>query len=211
MLSSVVFPYQNPFFQYYYGWKRSKYTIEIVYNFGFKFFRVTHNNNMNTVILCLEVFFARMLDVSIGSVRTILLVKGKNLISTILAFIEILIWYYVARETLTSNNTPLPVILSYASGYAIGTYVGGLINKYFVKGNLTAFVITSLDNKDMVDKLKKAQYGVSVISVEDGKLILLIEFKKKNLKKLRSTITRIDKSAFIIVNESMHVENGYIN
>ena len=165
---------------------------------------------MKTIILCLEVFFAIMIDVGIGSVRTILLVKGKNFISMILAFIEILIWFFVAKQTLTSEETNLAIILSYAGGYAVGTYVGGLINKYFVRGTLTAFIVTSLDNRDMVDELKDSGYGVSVISVEENKLVLLTEFKKKNLNKLKSTIKRIDDSAFIIINESLHVENGYM-
>ena len=165
---------------------------------------------MKTLIMCVEVFLARMIDVSIGSVRTILLVKGKNIISMILAFIEILIWYFVAREILTSRDTSLYLVFSYAGGYAFGTYVGGLINKYFVRGNLTAFVVTSLKNKSMVDKLKKAKYGVSVLSYEDGKMVLLIELAKKNLNKLKSTIKEIDDSAFLVVNESMHVENGFM-
>ena len=165
---------------------------------------------MKTIILCLEVFFARMIDVGIGSVRTILLVKAKNFISMILAFIEILIWFFVAKQTLTSEETNLAIILSYAGGYAVGTYVGGLINKYFVRGTLTAFIVTSLDNRDMVDELKDSGYGVSVISVEENKLVLLTEFKKKKLNKLKSTIKRIDDSAFIIINESLHVENGYM-
>ena len=87
---------------------------------------------MNTLILCLEVFFARLMDVSIGSVRTIYLVKQKNFIAFILAFIEITIWFLVAQRTLTSEDTNIFVMLSYASGYATGTYVGGLINKYFL-------------------------------------------------------------------------------
>lgn len=166
---------------------------------------------METIWICLEVFFARMIDVSIGSVRTILLVKGKNLISACLAFIEILIWFFVAKQTLTSSETNLAIILSYAGGYAIGTYIGGLINRFFVRGNLMAFIITTIDNQFMVDKLKENGYGLSVISIEEGKLILLVEFKKKSLKNLKALIKELDENAFLIVNESLHVENGYIS
>lgn len=164
---------------------------------------------MKTILKCLEVFLARCCDVSIGSVRTILLVKGKNLISCVLAFIEILIWFYVARDILT-QDTSIYIILSYAGGYAFGTYVGGIINKYLVRGTLTAFVVTGLKNKKMVDDLKREKYGVTVVSVEDEKLTLLIEFKKKNLKRLKNVIRKVDKNAFIVVNESLHVENGYL-
>lgn len=165
---------------------------------------------MKTILMCLEVFFARMIDVSIGSVRTIFLVKGKNLLACVFSFIEILIWFYVAREVLTTRDVNILVVVSYAGGYAFGTYVGGLINKYFVKGDLTAFVVTSLENKTMIEALKTAGYGVSVISMEENKLILLLEFKKKNLKKLKSIIQSIDEKAFLVVNESFQVENGYI-
>ena len=151
---------------------------------------------MKTILMCLEVFFARMLDVAIGSVRTIFLVKGKNLLACIFSFIEILIWFYVAREILTAKDLNILVILSYAGGYSFGTYVGGLINKYFVKGELTAFVVTSLENENMIQELKDSGYGVTTISMEDQKLTLLLEFKKKNLKNLKSVIKSIDKNAF---------------
>ena len=164
---------------------------------------------METLIICLEVFFARMIEISIGSVRTIFLVKGKNALCCLLAFIEILIWFYVARETLTANDPNIAIVLSYAGGYAIGTYVGWLINKYLVNSPLTAFVVTT--DETMNEKLKKEKFGVSTISREDGKIILLIEFKKRNLKNIKKLISKIDKKAFIIVNESLNTENGYIN
>ena len=147
---------------------------------------------------------------SIGSVRTIYLVKQKNFIAFILAFIEITIWFLVAQRTLTSEETNIFVMLSYASGYATGTYVGGLINKYFVKGNLTLLVITYNDNANLIEELKNSKYGVSKVSMEEDKMMLLIEIKKKNLQKVKKLIKSVDKNAFIIVNESLNVENGYI-
>lgn len=166
---------------------------------------------MNTFLTCLEVFVGRMLDVSIGSVRTVFLVKQKNALACILAFIEILIWFFVARQILTDKDLNILIILSYAGGYAFGTYVGGLINKYFVRGTLTSMVITSTDNRNMVDELKKAKFGVSVIHLEENKLLLLVQFKKKNTRKLKSIINHIDRNAFVIINESLQVENGYFN
>lgn len=165
---------------------------------------------MITVIACLEVFFGRLIDVGIGSVRTIYLVKQKNLIACILAFIEILIWFLIARQVLTDKELNVFIILSYALGYALGTYIGGIINKYFVKGTLTAMVITSTDKRIILESLRESNYGVTAIPLEDKKFMLLIEFKKRNLKKLKDTIMKVDRNAFIIVNETLNVENGYI-
>ena len=57
-----------------------------------------HNKNMKTLLLCIEIFLARMLDVSIGSVRTIFLVKQRTVIASIFAFVEIIIWFLVAQQ-----------------------------------------------------------------------------------------------------------------
>ena len=165
---------------------------------------------MSTIISCLEVFFGRLVDVGIGSVRTIYLVKQKNLIACILAFVEILIWFFIARQVLTDKELNAFIIFSYALGYALGTYIGGIINKYFVKGTLTAMVITSMDKRIMLEALRESNYGVTTIPLEDKKFMLLIEFKKKNLKRLKDTIKKVDRRAFIIVNETLNVENGYI-
>lgn len=165
---------------------------------------------MNTLLSCLEVFFGRLLDVSIGSVRTIYLVKGKNLIACILAFIEILIWFFVARQILTDKEINLLIITSYALGYAIGTYVGGIVNKYFVKGTLTAMVITINKKDNLIYALKSSKFGVTSIPLEDDKTMLLVEFNKRNMKKVKDIIKKTDRNAFIIVNETLNVENGYI-
>ena len=163
---------------------------------------------MKTLFISMEVFFGRMLDVSIGSARTIYLVKGKTIVASILSFIEILIWFFVSREILVSKDLNFFVITSYASGYAIGTYVGGLINKYLVSGNLTCMIVTS--KKELIEILKENNYGITVLSLDEDKLLLLVEFKKKNLKKLKRIIDKKDRNAFMIINESLQVQNGYI-
>ena len=158
----------------------------------------------------LEVFFGRILDVSIGSVRTIFLVKQKNLIACILAFIEIIIWFLIARQILTDKEINIFIVISYAAGYATGTYIGGIINKYLVSGTLTAMVITSTEKRIILEALRESNYGVTVVPLEENKNMLLIEVKKKNIKKLKSTIKKADRNAFIIVSETLNVENGYI-
>lgn len=163
---------------------------------------------METLLLCLEVFFARILDVSIGSVRTVYLIKQKNFIACFLAFIELLIWFYVARETITMRNISFLVVVSYALGYAVGTYMGGLVNKYLIKGNLTILIFTK-KTVNLGQCLKRSGYGASTIVKDKSKEFILVEIDKKNLKKLKRLIDTYDNSAFIIINESLEVKNGY--
>ena len=164
---------------------------------------------MKTLVLCLEVFFARILDVSIGSIRTVYLIKQKNLIACILAFIELIIWFYVARETLTRSNISLIVVISYALGYAVGTYIGGLINKYFITGSLMVLIFTSINSLKLKQSLKQSGYGASTLNMSNQKKLLLVEIKKKDLKKLKRIIHTCDNHAFVIINETLEVQNGY--
>ena len=49
-------------------------------------------------IICLKIFLARIVDVSLGTIRTVLVVKGKNLTPAIVAFFEVLIWFVVLEK-----------------------------------------------------------------------------------------------------------------
>ena len=60
---------------------------------------------MNIFLVCLSIFMARIVDVSIGVVRTIVMVKGSTKRAAILAFFEVLVWYMAAREALNIQTT----------------------------------------------------------------------------------------------------------
>ena len=85
------------------------------------------------IVLLLKIFFARILDVSIGTIRTIMTVKGYTILPSIAAFFEVLIWYFVAKEALLVSYDSVLIPIAYSSGYATGTFMGSLISKYFIK------------------------------------------------------------------------------
>ena len=87
---------------------------------------------MELLFLCLKIFFIRICDVSLGTVRMIVTVKGKTLLASLIGFIEVLIWFLVVKEALNTDSTSIFVALSYAGGYATGTLVGGTLSKKFI-------------------------------------------------------------------------------
>lgn len=164
--------------------------------------------------LCLKIFFVRILDVSLGTVRTIFSVKGKNLIASLIGFVEITVWFLVVKEAINTDNTSLWIVFSYASGFSVGTYVGGLLSNLFIEGNLGVQIITDDQNNHLIDKLRYEGYGVSVINVKgqnnDDKYMLFVEINNKSFNHLKSVVKEIDNKAFIVVNETKYVQNGYI-
>lgn len=167
----------------------------------------------NILILCITIFFVRILDVSLGTFRTVLVIKGKKLVSSIVGFIEVAIWFAIVREALNTDVQSWWVVLSYAGGFAAGTYIGALISDKFIKGTLGVQVIT--EKKDtLLAVLKENGYGVSFVNVrgyneEVDKYMFFIEIEKKRSNHLQRLIKAVDEKAFIVVNESKSVQNGY--
>lgn len=165
-------------------------------------------------LLCIKIFFARILDVSFGTIRTIETVKGKNLKASIAGFFEVLIWFSVVREALNTNESGFFIVISYALGYATGTYIGGFLSDVFIKGNLNVQVILSNEDYSVVNKIREEGFAVSVVDVkgkdeDKEKIMLFIGIDKKKFKKLETVIRKLDSKAFVVVNETKLVHNGF--
>lgn len=164
---------------------------------------------MTTLFLCLKIFFARILDVSISTVRTVYVLKGKTLIVALLAFFEITIWFLVAREALNVEVMTIWIVLSYSGGYTTGTILGTYITKKFVNGTLGLMIISSKIAKKQINIIKKSGFGVSSINMNENQTMLFLQINKKRLEECLSLIYKIDKYAFITINETKQVYNGY--
>lgn len=165
------------------------------------------------LFLCLKIFFVRILDVSMGTLRTITTIKGRTVTAGIIGFFEVLIWFLVVREALNTEETSIFIAISYALGFAIGTLIGSTLSKKFIKGTLSVQIITS--NKEIIKYIREQGFGVSVVNVEghdisQGKYMLFIEVTNKSFSILKNKIEKFDKNAFIVVNETKYVQNGFI-
>lgn len=163
-------------------------------------------------ILCLKIFFVRILDVSLGTIRTMFVVRGKKLISSIIGFFEILVWFLVVKEALQTESNSIFIAISYSLGFATGNYIGALLSDKLITGNVSVQVFTNNNNLEKI--LREHGYGVSSVvytgyEEEAHKHMLFINVDKKKDKALRELIKKNDKEAFIIVNETKYVENGY--
>lgn len=160
---------------------------------------------MNIFYLCLKIFFARILDVSLGTIKTIYIVKEKRIVSSIISFFEVFIWFLIAREALNTELNSLLIPIIYSLGYATGTYIGILLSTKLISGNLTIHIISNHLSNKQITNLKNKGFGLTKINNN----YLLTEINKKDLNKLKESIFKIDPHAFIIINESKSTYNGY--
>lgn len=166
-------------------------------------------------LTCLGIYAARIVDVSLGTLRTVFFVKGKTIQPFVIAFFEVLIWYLVARQALNADGSPYLIAVSYALGYATGTYIGTKLSNRFVKGIVGVQVIISKKIDKLLEKLRNNDYSVSIIPLEKSydkksKYMLYIQVNNNMLKKLENLIKKYDENAFIVVNETKYVRNGFV-
>lgn len=166
---------------------------------------------MSLFILCIKVFFVRIIDVSLGTIRTIVTVKDKRLIASFIGFIEVLVWFLVAKEAISTDSNSIWIAVSYSLGFATGTYIGAFLSSKYIKGNFGIQVITN--NLELVAILRKNGYAVSVMDVKghenNNKYMLFIEIDKKDFNHVQKIIKQFDQKAFMVVNETKFVQNGY--
>ena len=168
--------------------------------------------NLALFLLCVKIFFVRIIDVSLGTFRTIITVKGKAIYASIIGFIEVFVWFLVVREALSTNESSIWIAISYSLVFSNGTYIGSILSKHFIESILSIQIITT--KYKLVNVIRENGYGVSVVNVngmnEEDKYMLFVEIKNKSLKHLRSLAYSVDKDSFFIVTETKYVQNGYI-
>ncbi len=169
---------------------------------------------MATVLICVKIFFARILDVTIGVVRQAVMFKNKVILTTVLAFIEVFIWFVVAKEALRIDVENIFIPIFYSLGYASGTLLGFFLTKLFIKGEVGIQIIVDKDDDLLLKALKIRGYQISIINLESTgdkpKKMLFLEVNNKSLKKVQKLINQTSPEAFVIVNEAKNVFNGLV-
>lgn len=190
--------------------------LNVLYSDKFKKNYMMHNINGDIMLfMCLQIFFARVVDVTLGTLRTILIVRGRKNSASIIAFFEVLIWFLIAKEALDNIDESILVPICYAAGFAVGTYIGIRITNRFIDSFVTAQVTIKRGNEKLINTLRKNGFGVSVVALKKEndnikKDILFIAINKKSINELKDIVYKYDKNAFFIFNEVKYIQNGIV-
>ena len=170
---------------------------------------------MEILLLCIKIFLARICDVSIGTVRMVVTVKGKSVLAALLAFLEVFIWFNIAREALNTELVSLWIPIAYAGGFAAGTLIGSFSSKRLIKGVVGVQAVLKKLTKEMIKIIRDEGFAVSITqlhSTDDAekKDMLYFQIKSNNVIKLSKLLKKLDPNAFIAVSETKYIQNGFI-
>ncbi len=153
------------------------------------------------VVLPIMIFFARILDVSINTIRIIFMLQGKKGISTFLGFFETFVWI-LAISQIFQNLNSWPTYLAYAGGFASGIYVGMLIEEKLAIGRVVVRAITRKPADELIQFLTANGYRYSNVDAmsDDGEVnVLFTVVKREKLKETIEAIKRYNPQAFYTV------------
>jgi len=163
------------------------------------------------IILPLLVFLARVVDVSIGTLRIIFVAKGLKHLAALLGFFESLIWLVAVTQVMQNLNS-WQTYVAFALGFSVGNYAGVVLEEKIALGNLLIRIITQREADKLVDVLRKAGYGVTSVDArgETGPVKLIFSItKRKNLEKIISIIKRYNPKAFYTIEDMRYVNKTY--
>lgn len=158
------------------------------------------------------IFIARVLDVSLATFRTLMVVQGRRLPAAMIGFFEISIYVTALSKVVNDLGDPFK-LLSYALGFACGNYIGITIENKIALGNLSVqIILKTSDNKELKQLLREAGFGVTVLvgqGIDGTREILNLVINRKDLNRLRKIISEYDEKAFMTVNNINPISGGY--
>ncbi|MBU1974935.1 MAG: DUF2179 domain-containing protein, partial [Nanoarchaeota archaeon] len=159
------------------------------------------------VIIPLLIFIARILDVSIGTIRVILISKGVKWLAPILGFFEVLIWLMAIKQILT-NISNFMGYLAYGAGFAAGTYIGMLLEEKIRIGKVVVRVITRTEAKDVVETLRAANYPVTTMKAQGRHgpvTVIFTVVKRETVQRVIDIIHKFNPRAFYTIEDVRYV------
>lgn len=161
-------------------------------------------------IIPLLICLARIIDVTLGTMRVIMVTKGSKILAPILGFFEILIWLLAIGQVM-QNLTNIMNYFAYALGFALGNYVGILIEHKLALGVMAIRIITRKDASDLIEFLKNSNLGVTVVNAEGATgpvHVIYTIVKRSNLPNIIVNIKKFNPNAFYSLEDIRFASGG---
>jgi uncharacterized protein YebE (UPF0316 family) len=164
----------------------------------------------NIILISGVIFAARICDVTLDTLRIIYVSRGLKILAASIGFFEVLIWLFAITQIFSNLSNPVYYI-SYAGGFAMGNYIGILIEERMAIGTVVIRIITQKDAGELIDVLKNDGYGVTHVDAQGllgpVKVIFTI-VKRKDIEHVLKLIRKCNPLAFFTIEDVRSVRKG---
>lgn len=159
----------------------------------------------------LLIFFSRIVDVSLGTLRIAFISRGEKSLAPVVGFVEMLVWLFAIGQ-LVQNLTNIAYYVAYAGGFATGVYLGLRIEDRIALGSRMIRTITLHDAADLLGALRVAGFGVTSVQAEGatGAVNLLFSVvKRAEVRSYMAIVEELHPDAFSSIEEVRSVHRGF--
>lgn len=166
------------------------------------------------VVVCFIVCAAKIIEITIQSLKTCMMVRGQRLKAAALGFLECTIWGLVISTIISTLGDNLFLLAFYCSGYAVGLFLGSTLEGKIALGTSNLQLIASDENTGkIVEYLKENGRGYTVFgghgSVDKMNMVLIILPRKDSLRVLKDIRFLCQKNVFVVASEVSKYAGGY--
>lgn len=157
------------------------------------------------------IFCLRVVDVTLMTMRMIMVLRGRRFWSAVISFVAITIWVFAISQVLTNLND-IWNILAYSSGFTAGTLVGMLIESKLAIGYEQVQVISMTKGREIAQKIRDAGYGATELTAhgQSGPVYLIgTVVPRQDVPNIIQLVNSVDSSTFVTVDDTQKVLRGY--
>jgi uncharacterized protein YebE (UPF0316 family) len=161
-------------------------------------------------LLPIIIFFGRICDVTLGTLRIIFVSKGERYKAPIVGFFEVFIWVVIISQIFSHANSLIHYV-SYAAGYATGNYVGILVENKIALGYVLFRIYAKNNGHELMKELANNGFGSTVIRGEGAITeIDIIEtvVTRKSYQQIANIIKKFDPKMFYLVEDIRTKQKG---
>ncbi len=171
--------------------------------------------NSSSILIYFIIFFGKILEVSVATVRSVLINRGERVKGSFIAFFEVILWLFITGTVLTGFKDDLLRVFVFALAFACGNYLGSWMEDKLAFGLCSVQVIVPDGEESMklADELRENNFAVTQINGKgkDGKReLMMLHIKRKRIPQAVSIIRASLENAVIVVNDAKVVYGGFI-
>lgn len=160
----------------------------------------------------LLIFVMRIADVSLATVRMLMIMRNHKLLAPLIGFFEVLIWLFAAGVAIQHLESPWH-LLGYAGGFAAGNWVGLWLEGKLALGLASLQVFTPSHGAEIANRLREIGHGVTEFTGrgKDGAVgIVFSVVKRKDAREAMAVVHSLDEDAFVTLGEVSAIHYGWM-
>lgn len=165
-------------------------------------------------MIYLFIFLAKVVEISLGTLRMIVVANGKKWLGAFLQLAHAIVWVFSTGAVLVGINQDWMKAIVFAIGSFVGSYVGCFIEEKLAMGSNMITCITDTGNDKMLNDLRNSGYAVTVMQgcgMEQDKEIYLIMTPRKRRHNVVLILKKYDQNCMIISENAVSVNGGYVS